>query len=515
MPGYPGCSTGTTLDPTGMCSSVGGVQSKPSCPAGAPNISTTSHMCSVPITYTWLPWLAIYEECDGYFADWNNTTCVFTSIQLDTDDNGAYDVNLSNSPAGTPSITFGATPGSNGAILNIMSTYATNLMDGYQTTYSIPSSNIQVQASDSTVPVPFDLSSCTSYIDIPMWSNNVFWGACVKESTGLLGITSSSVSAFYGIRYDELSPPGCPARYYAESRRWHVRGRSCVWDRFGRNTMLFDPTSNMCVDYAKLCPLNTASTQYACIDNGTGDLQCSPNACVDLNATAPIITSVTPTYLTNDGTVSNSTGSCAGQLYIFSGRPLQCKIGGVQTNYFDCCDPGPDYITLIEAGLVSGGIVYGTMATEFLIGSVNSSQSCSAINSLLNLNNCSPDSALVVDAVNNKASHYIGEYCVDQWPIIGCVQQSKMYCVFSSELARVIAEQGRPQLTDFGSDGGWGTATSPNCRGFTPQEFQMLDFSKMNLSEWINDMTTTSIPQVQQNVTTNINNFYNNVTGSH
>ena len=473
-------------------------------------------MCSVPITYTWLPWLAIYEECDGYFADWNNTTCVFTTIELDTDDNGLYDNYIDGTQAGDPSITFGATPGSNGAILNIMSSYATNLMDGYEATYMIPSANVQIEASDGTVQVPFDFSSCTYYMDNPMWSNNVFWGTCVKEVPDILGtMINNGVSAFYGIRYDELSPPGCPANTTPNLADGMCEAvPACGTDSAG-NTMLFDPTSNMCVDYAKLCPLNTASTQYACIVNGTGDLQCSPNACVDLNATAPIITSVTPTYLTNDGTVSNSTGSCAGQLYIFSGRPLQCKIGGIQTNYFDCCDPGPDYITLIEAGLVSGGIVYGTMATEFLIGSVNSSQSCSAINSLLNLNNCSPDSALVVDGVNNKAAHYVGEYCVDHWAVIGCVQQSKMYCVFSSELARVIAEQGRPQLTDFGSDGGWGTATSPNCRGFTPQEFQMLDFSKMNLSEWINDMTTTSIPQVQQNVTANINNFYNNVTGSH
>jgi conjugal transfer mating pair stabilization protein TraN len=55
-------------------------------------------------------------------------------------------------------------------------------------------------------------------------------------------------------------------------------------------------------------------------------------------------------------------------------------------------------------------------------------------------------------------------------------------CCFQSQLARIMHEQGRPQLQSFSS--GWGTAQNPICRGFTPEEFQALNFSIMDLSEW-------------------------------
>ncbi|ENU5879869.1 MULTISPECIES: hypothetical protein [Campylobacter] len=44
-------------------------------------------------------------------------------------------------------------------------------------------------------------------------------------------------------------------------------------------------------------------------------------------------------------------------------------------------------------------------------------------------------------------------------------------------------EQGRPQIKR-----GWGSPKSPDYRGFTPEEFQKLDFSKIDLSEFIADI---------------------------
>nr|HEC1719610.1 mating pair stabilization protein [Campylobacter jejuni] len=35
---------------------------------------------------------------------------------------------------------------------------------------------------------------------------------------------------------------------------------------------------------------------------------------------------------------------------------------------------------------------------------------------------------------------------------------------------------------------GWGSPKSPDYRGFTPEEFQKLDFSKIDLSEFIADI---------------------------
>ncbi|MEM2863619.1 MAG: conjugal transfer protein TraN [Ignisphaera sp.] len=91
--------------------------------------------------------------------------------------------------------------------------------------------------------------------------------------------------------------------------------------------------------------------------------------------------------------------------------------------------------------------------------------------------------------------HYVGSRCIKK--ILGkCVQKSKVYCCFNSKLARIIHEQGRPQLVTFGPDGGWGSAKSPNCRGFTPEEFQAIDFGRIDFSEYIEDVQRS----VRQNI---------------
>jgi len=60
------------------------------------------------------------------------------------------------------------------------------------------------------------------------------------------------------------------------------------------------------------------------------------------------------------------------------------------------------------------------------------------------------------------------------------------YCCFNSILARIIQEQGRPQLQM-----GWGGGNSPPiCRGFTVQELASLDFSQMDLTEYTQYITS-------------------------
>jgi conjugal transfer mating pair stabilization protein TraN len=44
---------------------------------------------------------------------------------------------------------------------------------------------------------------------------------------------------------------------------------------------------------------------------------------------------------------------------------------------------------------------------------------------------------------------------------------------------------------------GWGTPQAPYCRGFTPEEFQALDFSKMDLSEYYADTVTKAQSDIQ------------------
>lgn len=87
----------------------------------------------------------------------------------------------------------------------------------------------------------------------------------------------------------------------------------------------------------------------------------------------------------------------------------------------------------------------------------------------------------------NGACHVVGSYCSTKTLSV-CMVKKQTSCCFTSKLGRIFHEQGRPQLTAFGEDGGWGLPRSPNCRGFTPEEFQMLNFGAMDLTEYELDM---------------------------
>lgn len=170
---------------------------------------------------------------------------------------------------------------------------------------------------------------------------------------------------------------------------------------------------------------------------------------------------------TNNGT-KDSSGNCLGQIYIFNGNDDRCRPPGMQTGYSDCCQKGTGWFGLTQC-----------TQQEKTLGSLRSF------------------------GQQDGQCHYIGSYCTEKWPLIGCVQDKKTYCCFSSSLARVIQEGGRPQLGIS-----WGTPESPQCRGFTPEEFQKIDFSKVDFSDWINNSIK---PGVQSTATGNLTNVAKNI----
>lgn len=76
----------------------------------------------------------------------------------------------------------------------------------------------------------------------------------------------------------------------------------------------------------------------------------------------------------------------------------------------------------------------------------------------------------------------LGSYCSSKVLKV-CVEKKEGYCCFNSRLARIIQEQGRAQLGKS-----WGSAKSPECSGFTVAEFESLDFSLIDLSEFIREI---------------------------
>jgi len=83
-------------------------------------------------------------------------------------------------------------------------------------------------------------------------------------------------------------------------------------------------------------------------------------------------------------------------------------------------------------------------------------------------------------------AHVIGQYCANKIKFLGCERYEQTGCSFATPLARIIQEQVRPQLGIS-----WGTPAAPNCRGLTTTELSQVDWSLVDLSEWINILKST------------------------
>lgn len=73
----------------------------------------------------------------------------------------------------------------------------------------------------------------------------------------------------------------------------------------------------------------------------------------------------------------------------------------------------------------------------------------------------------------------VGTYCSNKKPVVGCLAKKTTFCCFPNKLSRIIQEQGRKQLGIS-----WGNANSPYCEGLTPEQLSKLDFSKIDFSEF-------------------------------
>jgi conjugal transfer mating pair stabilization protein TraN len=101
-----------------------------------------------------------------------------------------------------------------------------------------------------------------------------------------------------------------------------------------------------------------------------------------------------------------------------------------------------------------------------------------------------------------KVCHFLGSYCASKSPM-GCIEKRESYCCFNSPLGRIIQEQARPQLGRT-----WGDAENPSCEGISVGDLAKLDWSKIDISEWI------GILQITNNYPTADKINLDNLTGS-
>ena len=96
---------------------------------------------------------------------------------------------------------------------------------------------------------------------------------------------------------------------------------------------------------------------------------------------------------------------------------------------------------------------------------------------LVGLANCSASERELAKERNAGNTHYLGRYCSKR--VFGvCIRRSRAWCVFGSKLGRILHQQARPQLGI-----GWGS-----CRGFSVAEVERIDFARLDLSEFTQDL---------------------------
>jgi conjugal transfer mating pair stabilization protein TraN len=282
------------------------------------------------------------------------------------------------------------------------------------------------------------------------------------------------------------------------------------------------------------CPLGAA---HQCLTlSGSSVPQCSPSAC-----TEPTGAGVTDDPVFDDpgapadGQV-DAAGNCLGSIEIFAGRALRCRPPGLRTTFSDCCKDrgkivhdgmGSSLSSLQTKVTVAKGVFTGMKAAyaAFQAGATGGQAASAGANAIIV--GIDPTSIAISLAINfmfefllsgcdsqdmevgmlrgSGMCHEVGTWCSGH--VLGiCIQKSKGHCCFNTKLGRIIQEQGRPQLTTFNAVG-WGTPQRPYCRGFTPEEFQALDFSKMDLSEYYADIEAREQAEIQVQMKGKIDGF--------
>lgn len=100
----------------------------------------------------------------------------------------------------------------------------------------------------------------------------------------------------------------------------------------------------------------------------------------------------------------------------------------------------------------------------------------------INVTSCSSEEKALGAAQEEKLTIPLGTYCAKK--VLGaCIKKKRSYCVFDSKLARIIQEQGRPQIGR-----GFGSAKNPDCSAITPEEMQQMNFSNIDFSDFYGEM---------------------------
>ena len=106
---------------------------------------------------------------------------------------------------------------------------------------------------------------------------------------------------------------------------------------------------------------------------------------------------------------------------------------------------------------------------------------------------CEPEEQALQLKKGQNLCVYLGSRCT-QYNMGSCLVKEEQYCCYNSRLARIVQEAAKEQ---FGAS--WGTLDRPDCSGLSVYEFMTLDFSKIDLSEFLSDIASQQLAEIDSN----------------
>jgi hypothetical protein len=275
----------------------------------------------------------------------------------------------------------------------------------------------------------------------------------------------------------------CPEGRNRDDQAWagpRVPGGDCGGPM---DCPLVAPPPDNCTRYRWVCPVSPELGRN-CAWLGGEDWRCSSHICYNAESGADTDTPSGVYDKRDDGWQED--GECAGEIYIFNGKDMRCK-------HYD-----------FTWGVVTMPVGWSSISWML----IDWDGCCTNDRSGLNLFPCKPEEKVLQQKREKDLCVSVGSYCA-QTLNLGfteiCLRKKKTFCCFSSKLARVVQEQARTQLFRLNT---WGTPEGPVCRGFTPEEFQMIDWSKIDLSEFESEIEEQTSTEVTDRMREKLEDFY-------
>ena len=180
---------------------------------------------------------------------------------------------------------------------------------------------------------------------------------------------------------------------------------------------------------------------------------------------------------------ANAGGSC--------GRVTYCVGAGCETVRPRSNTGFVDAVSRLNMAVELGGDEFDRQDMRFFTGERRActirlfglANCCTNSGALVGLAGCSRDEIELARERHGGNTHYLGKYCAKRTFFGVCIRRARAWCVFGSKLGRILQQQGRAQLGI-----GWGS-----CRGLTVAEVEGIDFDRLDLSEFTENLMDGSM----------------------